>query len=495
MSASGNRRPPKKSKVQACATCRKVKARCEVLEANSVGIRKCHRCTAVKITCSFESEPIPPPPPPPPAPSSQPLLEQSSLDLSSSLAIPPDTFPERLSLGVNVAAHPRVNLPVYFTVGTPSAPSSNDVSFNFRPLWAFVGELVDWSTPILAIQELAKVPEVSSSSFVVHDKLLHHILSQSEVDNLLSIFTVHYTPWLNFSLVRTGSDHVFLDLVCCTIASRYLDASTRFLIAPRLQNLIKDKIAEMVFNPSDFQSLETVQALIILALWSPICGFGAQGDGKMLIVNQARIWTVLTNTESMICVGSGRQTISKRSPPDLDLFPILSPDTIEEGRDLRIRLSSELFNATERGLQAKLSCREQIEEWFNYVSTSLEELDGLVRLIKPLPIVCTDEKFHFHVLHCIALCCRQCILYNAVLSARNLVKDKYPVVHGPTSLWAWFEEIRPHGLNVIPQWGKESTRNAEAVLTFFLQCDRTSLATSPDILFAMIAFCGGLLSR
>ncbi|KAF8916805.1 hypothetical protein CPB85DRAFT_252905 [Mucidula mucida] len=320
-----------------------------------------------------------------------------------------------------------VNLPVYLTL--PSAPSPDDVPF--KPLlWAFVGQRVDWSTPMLAIQELAKVPQVGSSSLVMHDETLQHIIPQSEVDNLLSIFTVHYTPWLNFSLVRNGLDQAFLDLVCCNIASRYLDAATRFIIAPRLQNLTKDTIAEMVFNPSAFQCIETVQALIILALWSPICGFGTQGDGKMLIsmavtmamnmrlneasaramkmrantsplipmdiidyenkMNQARIWTVLTNTESLICIGSGRQTVSKRSPPDVDLFPILSPDTIEEGRDLRIRLFSELFDATERGLNAKLSCREQIEEWFHCVSSSLEELDRLVRLIKPLP-----SKLHF----------------------------------------------------------------------------------------------------
>lgn len=105
-----------------------------------------------------------------------------------------------------------------------------------------------------------------------------------------------------------------------------------------------------------------------------------------------------------------------------------------------------------------------------------------------------DEKFHFHVLHCIVLCCRQCILYNAVLNARTLVQDKYPINNvPPTSIWSWFQEFRPHGLNIIPHWGKESTRNAEAVLTFILQCDRSSLATSPDILFAMIAFCGGLV--
>ncbi len=190
-----------------------------------------------------------------------------------------------------------VNLPVYLTL--PSAPSPDDVPF--KPLlWAFVGQRVDWSTPMLAIQELAKVPEVGSSSLVMHDETLQHIIPQSEVDNLLSMyacfcfessqvlkaivrFTVHYTPWLNFSLVRNGLDQAFLDLVCCNIASRYLDAATRFIIAPRLQNLTKDTIAEMVFNPSAFQCIETVQALIILALWSPICGFGTQGDGKMLI--------------------------------------------------------------------------------------------------------------------------------------------------------------------------------------------------------------------
>ncbi|KAF9044583.1 hypothetical protein BDZ89DRAFT_1127982 [Hymenopellis radicata] len=517
---------PRKSKVQACSTCRKQKARCEVLETNSAGVRKCHRCTVLKAPCSFESDtPSTLPPPTPPSAESPPA------DTLSALVILPGVSAMHRIQSHALDANPTPKVPFCFT-----APPTRVALANYIPplkpyVWTFVGPCVDWSAPMVAMQELAKVPDVGSSSFVVHDECLEHILPPNEIDNLLSTFTAHYTPWLNFNLVRNAPHHAFLDLVCCTIASRYLDSSTRFIIAPRLQNLTRDKIAEMAFNPAGSQSLDTVQALIILALWAPICGFGAQGDGKMLIgmgvtmamnmrlneassraikmrtgtsplnpmdiaeyedtMNRARIWIVLSNTETMLCIGSGRPAVSKRSKSDMDLFPILSPDTLEEGRDLRIRLFSELFNATEQGLQVELPRREDIDAWYDGVSASLHAMDRLVELITPLPIARAEEKFFYHILHCVVLCCRQCVLYNALFICRTLVEDQYPLEPAPQ--WTWFHDIQPHGLNIVPLWGMESIRNAESVLLFTLQCDPASLATSPDIVFAMIGFCGGVV--
>ncbi len=56
-------------------------------------------------------------------------------------------------------------------------------------------------------------------------------------------------------------------------------------MAPRLQKLTEDTIARVVFNPEKFESKETIQGLIVLSLWMPICGSatGGGGDGRMLI--------------------------------------------------------------------------------------------------------------------------------------------------------------------------------------------------------------------
>ncbi len=194
----------------------------------------------------------------------------------------------------------------------------------------------------------------------------------------------------------------------------------------------------------------------------------------------------------------------------MELFPILSPNTVEEGRDLRIRLLSEVFDATEQGLQVELTRREDIDAWHDGVSASLASMESLVQLITPLPsmmfhylkawktidmlsVVCAEEKFHYHILHCVVLCCRQCVLYNAILNCRKLLEDRYPLDPASPHQWNWFQDIQPHGVNIVPLWGKESIRNAEAVMLFTLQCDPACLATSPDILFAMIAFCGGIV--
>ncbi len=55
-------------------------------------------------------------------------------------------------------------------------------------------------------------------------------------------------------------------------------------MAPRLQKLTEDTIARVVFNPEKFESEETIQGLIVLSLWMPICGSATGGgDGRMLI--------------------------------------------------------------------------------------------------------------------------------------------------------------------------------------------------------------------
>jgi Fungal Zn(2)-Cys(6) binuclear cluster domain len=55
------RHPPKRAKAsQACASCRKHKTRCELLESSGYHSR-CHRCDVLSITCSFETNTPPDP--------------------------------------------------------------------------------------------------------------------------------------------------------------------------------------------------------------------------------------------------------------------------------------------------------------------------------------------------------------------------------------------------------------------------------------------------
>jgi hypothetical protein len=98
-------------------------------------------------------------------------------------------------------------------------------------------------------------------------------------------FVKKYSQWLNFDiendLTYTGS---FLDLACCTITSRHLDPATRVLLAPRLQKLAEQSLLQTLMNPRN-QTQQSIKALLILSLWSPICGGSSESglsDGRCL---------------------------------------------------------------------------------------------------------------------------------------------------------------------------------------------------------------------
>jgi hypothetical protein len=69
------------------------------------------------------------------------------------------------------------------------------------------------------------------------------------------------------------------------VASRHLDSVTRAAVVPHLQKLTGEALHRHLFNP--IPSPESIQAVIILSLWSPIGG-GAQAsvrDGRLLIAS------------------------------------------------------------------------------------------------------------------------------------------------------------------------------------------------------------------
>lgn len=91
-----------------------------------------------------------------------------------------------------------------------------------------------------------------------------------------------YEPWLNFTPSRTP-DTPYLELACCLTASRQVELLAHARAA--LQKLTEDTVIKMVFNPQVYESMESIQVLLILALWPPTHQGGNIKDGRMLIAS------------------------------------------------------------------------------------------------------------------------------------------------------------------------------------------------------------------
>jgi hypothetical protein len=76
-----------------------------------------------------------------------------------------------------------------------------------------------------------------------------------------------------------------LDLVYCTIASRHLDVVTQSILTPRLLQVTEDAIFRRIFDPAP--STESIHALLVLALWSPILDVPQSNvrDGRLLVAS------------------------------------------------------------------------------------------------------------------------------------------------------------------------------------------------------------------
>lgn len=97
-------------------------------------------------------------------------------------------------------------------------------------------------------------------------------------------FETRYSPWLSAQPGSLECKHSLLDIVRCTIASRHLDPAFRSAVAPRLQKLTEEVFLREIFNPQP--SADSIKALLILSVWAPICGTGAEArDGRLLIAS------------------------------------------------------------------------------------------------------------------------------------------------------------------------------------------------------------------
>ncbi|KAJ7253046.1 hypothetical protein B0H12DRAFT_602239 [Mycena haematopus] len=403
-------------------------------------------------------------------------------------------------------------------------------------IWSFVSDDhagIDWSAPMLAIQRLTKLPFAHVDLSIepappipAGDLTLPRILSDEHKLHLLHIFDERYTPWLNFKLTRTTPGSL-LEVVCCAIASRHSDSA---LVKVQLQKLTEDTIAKLIYNPRPSESVETVQALLIISTWAPLGGppENEGRDGRVLIasavsmamnlrlnqasskannlkklnggrlsaedtealeemVENARLWIALTNTESMLCVGTGRVPLSRRSPEDLQLiqFPTVFDELVNYG-DLRLGLTASNFGLVEEGVGHRLQVGTDVEAWYDEIMIILEKMKRMKRLLAPLPYVLDHHQFYFHMLHIYEDMARLLVLYHALYDAR------VSVGHVPLGE-SWHAYFKPHGMEAVGDWGRDMVLNTESLLVHFLAADRNLLSTSPDNLFTMVALAAGHL--
>ncbi|KAJ3866388.1 hypothetical protein EV359DRAFT_36741 [Lentinula novae-zelandiae] len=508
-------RPAKRAKnFQACASCKKTKQRqvltkitprCEILDSVDQPVIRCHRCKVLEVDCSYSEMDRSIFQPARPVVkeehrSEEPSGWQNKNSDRASPSVPPELFPNRPHL-----------------------------------LWDFLDVpdgTLDWTAPLQAIQELMKQTQspvsrhYSSPPPPDPSDSLDRVLSPDQIVHLRAIFEQNYLPWLNFSPIREVHSPL-LDLVYCTIASRHLDDRTRAEVAPRLQSLTAENVARMILQSRRSETLESIQCLLILSLWAPVCGVDEDSrDGRLLVasavtmahnmrlneacqvaarlqskrekgedvhdqelfeaMNKTRLWMALTNVESLLCTGSGRNPLSKRCPAYLTIFPPSRfPVDIASGRDLRLKLLAELFDITEAGLSIRLQSLSEtdVNHWHDRFVHVLSDLSRVARVLLPLPVVSDFETFYFQMLNILVQTCRLLILYQTFLSARE-----YFVRTGNDTNPRWFQEVHPHGLPILTQWGRETMAVAESILVQVLEMDYRLLGTSPDYIFNMIAF-------
>ncbi|KAJ7592949.1 hypothetical protein C8J56DRAFT_486187 [Mycena floridula] len=390
------------------------------------------------------------------------------------------------------------------------------------PLLAFFKTLgpADWNHPLTAIQQII-LPRVPINRLplpvVAVDHDLESILSRDQVEHLYGMFLSDFQPWLSFPGIL-DENGATLEIVCCTVAARHLELQARSTILPRLQKLTDSTISRILFNGPSAGSLEAIQALLIVSLWPPIVTESTLPDSQVLLgaavsmamnqqistastkllqmqasnyataeeiselTNRARLWTSLTNMESLLCLGTARTPLSRRSAPDRKFIShsVFSPSTLIECRDSRIKFLAEIFTCAETAATIQLLDPARLDAWYDEFMRSLGPLDGARRLIYPLEAVSEHDQFYFHMLLLTLHSCRIQVLYRASSNLRTLFTRQSPLT--------WFSDVKPHGMNVLITWGREVGQLAEVILVSALQTDARLLSTTPDSIFSMIAF-------
>ncbi|KAJ7684099.1 hypothetical protein DFH06DRAFT_970105 [Mycena polygramma] len=469
---------------QACASCRKNKTRCEILDHSSSPVR-CHRCKVLSIECSYEHT--------------------------------------RVQTPAHLVSRPPV--PALFEA---NASGDQPHTATMKPrLWSFISQshTIDWSAPMLAIQHLPTSPSVNTASpqFVDRDLSLSVILPGSRIDSLIDTFDTQYTPWLNFQPIR-NSTNPLIDIACCAVAARHLEGENEVRL--RLQALARQSVAQIMSDPAASGSIETVQSLLILSLWVPF-GAAPETEGwdprsmistavhlavnlglneasavanemrkrqfnpvaaQMVQVSErARLWIALTNAESLVCLGTRRAPSSSRTAEDnlLVQFP-RSLNARSDFRDLRLGLIARQFDLFEECTAVCLGSDKT--EWAQDMKSVLEAMRREKRLLLPLSVVLDTDQFYFHALHISHGGCRLLALYHAFWEARSSL-PQIPIGQ------PWHNEFMPFGAGekVLSAWGRDMLQTCEALLVAFLSLPPTRLCTAPDTYFHIVALAAAYL--
>ncbi|KAF9026015.1 hypothetical protein BDZ89DRAFT_1040214 [Hymenopellis radicata] len=372
--------------------------------------------------------------------------------------------------------------------------------------WSFIPQLLEWSAPMAAIQMLSEriSPSIVTSPIpLASDYSIHDILLPMQIEQLLGMFYISYVPWLNFIPVR-GS---LTDVIGCSIAIRHLPSYRT--PGARLAKLAEDTVARMMFNPGLFECIETIHGLIMLALWP-----SSQGDGKVLIsmavniatnmqlnkaaahvavmrktdggvlsdelMERAKLWLALTNIESFLCYGSRRRPLSRRSPQDLDLIPLSIASNPAEGRDLRLRITSETLLLVENALSTTCARYTELTQFKTDITLCLSKMDAHLQMVLPLSVIADHDTAHYHLLQCQVLTYRQLVLHHAFFLMQR-ISQEHP---------QWFTDVE---VRVMVEWAKDAMRTAEALMTTFLHSKENVGETCPDNVYMHLGFSASMI--
>jgi hypothetical protein len=113
-------------------------------------------------------------------------------------------------------------------------------------------------------------------------------------------FDKHYVPWLNIASIRMNPGAALnlqniLVLACCAIACRHLPGGGPPGAQRGLQQLAEHAVLIRTFDAAAHASLEGVQALLILSMWSPAIGPASTSvhDGSLIASGAVRMALVL----------------------------------------------------------------------------------------------------------------------------------------------------------------------------------------------------------
>lgn len=188
----GERYPAKRTKSsQACASCRRHKTRCELLDDLSVpGVLKCHRCRVLSIQCSFETSDIIHIIP-------SKILKQGEQSTSAP-AQKSDCSDVSPMLCSSTVSDDDQTLHSGIT-SSRSSPrvKAEDLIPNPRSLWGIMNLPAgfDWTAaPVLAIQELMNISPsgITTPIHQSHHEQLGSILTPEQVSSLLEMCALPY---------------------------------------------------------------------------------------------------------------------------------------------------------------------------------------------------------------------------------------------------------------------------------------------------------------